>query len=537
MRCMLIDDDIPTVQVLTELIPWTAYGFNEVSQAHCVQDAQTLFDAGIPDLVICDIEMPRGSGIEMIQWIREQGYDCAFIFFTCHESFDFASTAISFNADSYLLKPLNQEKLEAAVMKAVGGLKWRRQMGEYQKFGMAWLKNKGLVEASFWTDILMATISPRLDLIQGEILKRELTIKTEQSYVLVLASVFLSEIDEKWNESTFRYAFANLSSEIMLLRLEYDRIVSYQKNSMLYVAVILDEDDTSQVQLEERAALLIQLMNEYLKCMGTCYISEAKPINELSGVKTELERMDHSNVMFRGKVHGQHTVFQREQPERYDLDTEMYTSLFIEREKAQIVNRLKKDLEQLVAKNQLHAETLQVIREDFLQVVYAILAKKNVQAHQLFTDQLAQQLYVKSEHSLFDFMKWAHLVTERTVETIKESQRSEGIVDKAMRYIHDNYTKDLNRDEVAASVFLTPDYLAKVFKQETGLTMKEYLNDYRIKAAKLMLIESRLSIGQIAMETGYETISYFSTVFKKLTGETPNAYRSRQSYDREKNGV
>ena len=61
MRCMLIDDDIPTVQVLTELIPWTAYGFNEVSQAHCVQDAQTLFAAGTPDLVICDIEMPRGS--------------------------------------------------------------------------------------------------------------------------------------------------------------------------------------------------------------------------------------------------------------------------------------------------------------------------------------------------------------------------------------------------------------------------------------------------------------------------------------------
>lgn len=80
MQCMLIDDDIPTVQVLREIIPWPSYGFTDVSQAHCVQDAQMLFAAGVPDLVICDIEMPRGSGIEMIQWIREQGYDCAFIF-------------------------------------------------------------------------------------------------------------------------------------------------------------------------------------------------------------------------------------------------------------------------------------------------------------------------------------------------------------------------------------------------------------------------------------------------------------------------
>lgn len=527
MQCMLIDDDIPTVQVLREIIPWPSYGFTDVSQAHCVQDAQMLFAAGVPDLVICDIEMPRGSGIEMIQWIRERGYDCAFIFFTCHESFDFASTAISFDADSYLLKPLNQEKLEAAVMKAVGGLRWRRQMGEYQKFGKAWLKNKGLVEAGFWTDILMATIAPRLDLIQGEILKRELTIRTEQSYVLVLISVFLSEIDERWNESTFRYAFANLSSEIMLLRLHYDRIVSYQKNSMLYVAVVMDEDYVSRTQLEERARLLIQLMNEYLKCMATCYISELQSIDELCGAKAELERMDHSNVMFRGKVHLQQEVFQRECQQRFDLDTVYYTSLFVEREKAQIVNRLKKDLEQLAAQQRLDAEMLYVIREDFMQVVYAILAQNHVQAHQLFTDRLAQQLYVKSEHSIFDFMKWAHLVTERTIETIKQNQRSEGIVDKAKRYIDEHYTRDLNREEVAASVFLTPDYLAKMFKQATGLTMKEYLNEVRIKAAKRMLIESQLSVGQIAMETGYDTISYFSTVFKKLAGETPNAFRAR----------
>ncbi|WP_258166610.1 helix-turn-helix transcriptional regulator [Paenibacillus sp. PCH8] len=394
---------------------------------------------------------------------------------------------------------------------------------------MSWLKNKGLVEASFWTDILTKMISPRLDLIQGEIQKRDLTIDVEQSYAMLLVSVYLSEIDERWNESTFRYAFSNLSSEIILRSLNYDRVVSYQKNNMLYVSVILDENDVSQAQLEERSRHLTQLMNQYLKCIATGYISEPKPITELAQVKADLERLDESNIMFRGKVHRQHTSFKNGEREKFDLDIQLYTSLFVEREKAQIVNRLKKDLEQLAHKNQLDAEMLHSIREDFLQVVYAILAKKNVQAHQLFRDSLAQQLFQKSENSIFDFMKWAHLITERTIETIKETLRSEGIVDKAKRYIHDNYDKDLNREDVAASVFLTPDYLAKVFKQESGLTMKEYLNQYRIEAAKRMLIESRMSIGQVAIETGYDTISYFSTVFKKLAGETPNAYRAKYS--------
>ncbi|MNJ56839.1 Bifunctional transcriptional activator/DNA repair enzyme AdaA [compost metagenome] len=118
-------------------------------------------------------------------------------------------------------------------------------------------------------------------------------------------------------------------------------------------------------------------------------------------------------------------------------------------------------------------------------------------------------------------------MTEVANETLKVTLRSEGVVERAKRFIHQNYNQDLSRDDVAASVFLTPDYLAKVFKHETGLTIKEYLNEYRIETAKRMLIESSASISTIAMNAGFDNISYFSTVFKKLTGEPPNAFRSK----------
>ncbi|GJM79790.1 hypothetical protein HMSSN139_22860 [Paenibacillus sp. HMSSN-139] len=127
---------------------------------------------------------------------------------------------------------------------------------------------------------------------------------------------------------------------------------------------------------------------------------------------------------------------------------------------------------------------------------------------------------------MFDFMKWAHLMTEKAIETLKETLQSESVVERAKRFIHENYHWDISRDDVAASVFLTPDYLSKTFKNETGMSIIEYLNAHRIEMAKRMLAERPVSIGTVAAESGFDNLSYFSTVFKKLTGVTPNAYRS-----------
>src|SRR5690554_2607174 len=101
MNCLLIDDDIPTIDVLRDVVDWQIFGVTTVQSAHNIHDAKLLFEYGIPDIIICDIEMPKGYGIDMIKWVRENDHDCAFIFFTCHESFEFASTAISFHADAY----------------------------------------------------------------------------------------------------------------------------------------------------------------------------------------------------------------------------------------------------------------------------------------------------------------------------------------------------------------------------------------------------------------------------------------------------
>ncbi|KWX70498.1 helix-turn-helix domain-containing protein [Paenibacillus jilunlii] len=526
MRCLLIDDDIPTVHALLGIVNWEEFGVTEVLTAYNIEEAKQIFNGGKPDLIICDIEMPRGSGMDMIQWAREHQYEGGFIFLTCHASFTFASQAILYNADSYLVKPLDKQELEAAVQKSIETLKKKALMGEYSKLGKAWLKNKDLVERGFWNDVLTAAISPRVHLIQSEAQKRELDVSVDTEYVLLLVSVPRSQIEREWDDSIFHYALTNLISEILTGQISAGRIIAYQADNVFYNAILV-ENGMDIRELQHSAEHIILMCRQYLKCTATCYFSEKAAVSGLSQIKTELEQLDESNIIFRGKVHHQNEPFHYDTTERFTLDMELFTMLFIQKEKVQIVNRLKKELETLAALNKLNSATLHSIREDFLQVVYSLLSRHQIGAHRLFAGEAAQQLAHNADSSVFDFMKWAQAVTDKTVDSIKEVLQSEGVVERAKRFIHENFRQDLSREDVAASVYLTGDYLAKVFKNETGQTVKEYLNDCRIKEAKQRLIESTASIGDIAMDTGFDTISYFSTVFKKLTGETPIAYRSK----------
>lgn len=526
MQCLLIDDDIPTVNVLNDFVDWDAFGISKITTAHNISDAKLLFEQSIPDIIICDIEMPKGTGLDMIKWVREHKYDCGFIFFTCHESFDFASTAISFNADAYVIKPFDKDKLETSLIKAIDVIKQRRELNEYSKYGQAWLKNRDLVEQGFWRDIMFATIPPRLDVIQSEMRKRDLDLHLEERYLLVITCVSKNDMEIEWNDNTFKYALHNLCSDVWFGTTDHSQIVTYKMEDVFYSALIIPELESIDV-VKEKCNKLIKQCRKLFRCTATSYLAEGNAIFQIAEAKIRLEEMDKKNIIYKGKVHDGKEHFIHSYSEPYSLDVALMNTLFIQGERVKIVHLLKKELELLASLNKLDVATIRAIHQDFVQVVYALLYKNNIQAHKLFSDEVAQQLAQSSNGSVFEFMKWANYVTNTTIDFLKLIIASEGVVEKAKRFIQEHYDQDLNREDIAAVVFLTPDYLAKRFKLETGLSVKEYLNEYRVKVAQEMLIHSKESISHIATQTGFDSLSYFSTVFKKVTGDTPNAFRAK----------
>jgi YesN/AraC family two-component response regulator len=112
-------------------------------------------------------------------------------------------------------------------------------------------------------------------------------------------------------------------------------------------------------------------------------------------------------------------------------------------------------------------------------------------------------------------------------EMNSENKKYHHYIEVAMDYIEENYSSYITLEHVAEEVYLNPVYLSHLFKKVTGVKFSEYLNDFRVKKATELLENSTLRIGEISTKVGYKDSRYFSEMFKKRMGLTPNEYRNK----------
>lgn len=108
--------------------------------------------------------------------------------------------------------------------------------------------------------------------------------------------------------------------------------------------------------------------------------------------------------------------------------------------------------------------------------------------------------------------------------------RKESLIQPAFDYIHDHYTEaDLEVSTLARLCNITPEYLRTLFHQSCGASPLSYINRLRMERAKELLDSGVLSVGEVALQSGYTDLSYFSRLFKKNTGYAPSEYKKRKS--------
>lgn len=99
------------------------------------------------------------------------------------------------------------------------------------------------------------------------------------------------------------------------------------------------------------------------------------------------------------------------------------------------------------------------------------------------------------------------------------------VVYRVMDYIKENCAKKISLDDIAKHVYLSRSYLSSIFKEETGENISAYITRARVEKSKILLLEGAMSLVDIASACGFEDQSYFTKVFKKLTGVSPKKYR------------
>jgi AraC-like DNA-binding protein len=105
-------------------------------------------------------------------------------------------------------------------------------------------------------------------------------------------------------------------------------------------------------------------------------------------------------------------------------------------------------------------------------------------------------------------------------------------IERAQRYIEDNLGKPLTLEEIAHAAFVSRAQLAQLFRQKTGTTVWQYITERRFEEAKTLLLESDISVFNIARLIGFPHASYFCTRFAQLHGCSPNEFRRRAQGDK-----
>ena len=119
----------------------------------------------------------------------------------------------------------------------------------------------------------------------------------------------------------------------------------------------------------------------------------------------------------------------------------------------------------------------------------------------------------------------------KVIETVDENALPSRMVEALDKYIRDNAGDDISNTEIGAIFGYHPFYVSRILKERKGMTLRQYIIAYRIKAAKRLLQFSARTVNEIAEELGFTDASYFTKVFKGEVGETPKEYRNRFKED------
>lgn len=527
MNLLLVDDDMAAVDGLLSMIDGNKLGLEHIFFAYSIRQAQGILLSNEVEILLCDIEMPNGNGLDLLEWLQDRGRDAVSLLLTSHANFQYAQRAVKLGTLDYLLKPISEEELERALIKAVQRAREKISLtatGEYARY---WNDNQTRLMEQFFREVLTATIPANQEEILRQAKKRHVRLPRDFGYLPVLiAAKGLTDEMAAWSRGDLEYALKNITGELLFPDGTEPIVVSLEP--IKFMAVLPDD----QGKIGDRQRLiapcrnLIEACNRHLHCNLSCYVGELVQPDGLHRQTEVLLEMERENVAYDNRVFLTGKERRERSPEvSLPMDT---LALQLSQGNAELVYRqITEYLDELVRKNALDGKVLEQVHHDFVQMVFSVLTQKGIQAHLLFQGEDSRRLSDKAILSVRAFTEWVRYMLEKASEYARVVEQSESMVEKARKYLENNLDQNLDRDDIAGYVCLNPDYLSRLFKKETGMSISEYVINARLKKAKELLQKTDISVSGIASMLGYANFSYFSTSFKKATGDTPVSYRKK----------
>ncbi|GBF74806.1 DNA-binding response regulator [Paenibacillus sp. 598K] len=525
---LLVDDEVHAVRGLQAGVVWDALGIERVYTAHSMRQAQEMFEQQRIDLMICDIEMPQGTGLELAAWVREAHPDTETIFLTCHSDFLYTKQAFKMNSFDYLLKPVDYAELETVIAHALEKISLDQERQQFQetlqRSAMLWEAHRPLRQERFWRDILEQRVRATSETIREHAARHNLPYRADSRFMPVYIRV------QRWNkpltereQKMLEYALQNAAAERLAGNDPESAIVPVGEAAWLAIA---------PSQAGERAADRLACARDYIAschqyfyCDLIVYIGPSAAVHQMAGVLDKLQQSERRNVTSTNEA-----LLLGETPGVGAAIHPPPVKEWAEWMKQGCKKRLLADVERYFNEvGEFDQERLYQVYQDVLQMIFYVLQLKGLHASDVFSERLLTDKPNAALRSIHTFREWVQYLIGTVMSRLHPEENNPSIVDRVKQYIDENLGElELSREEIANYVYLNPDYLTRLFKKETGISISDYLQQQRIKYAKGLLENTDQSVGEIAIAAGYSNISYFSTLFKKVAGLTPADYRKKQ---------
>ncbi|GAA0356340.1 response regulator [Alkalibacterium iburiense] len=505
-KVIIIDDDQKVCDGLERIIEKSSLNFTVVGKAQNGLDGYKLAKKENPDLVITDIYMPKSNGIEMIQALRNENIKSEVVILSGYAEFKHARDALRLNIRDYLSKPASRKTLISCLTEIDSHLssnsKESKDLMNFEKQIKTYSKN--IIEDLLQNSVKHLVNEKNLTTSQQRIINN-----WSQHYYLPIKFNFSldSELWIKYSNLMIHFGIDNILNEL------------FQPNQFNYYYVIIDASNFILFLESDDSSHLTDSSIHNIESIIT------DTLNKLFKTSFSSNRGEISNDWYKTIYSIQQLLSNFE----YDIDSDVILTInkkladAIKRMNIQEVKEIIIDFfEEIKVNNYLYVNEFNIALEIFTVFKYE-LDNINIDIYE----------YVEEDnllHTFLSFISWDDmkaffLTLIENVENepvFEDNIKHTKLVQEVIEYVDDNIQKRFTLNEIADELFISRNYLGKIFKEKMNMTFNEYVTKTRIEKARKKLITGDYMIYEVAHAVGFDNPAYFTSVFKRIMGYSPS---------------
>jgi len=536
MKALIVDDEKHVRDAIRLLVEWERYGIDEVFEAPEGESAIRIIEAERPDIVFTDMRMPVMSGVELLEWIHRHRPQAKTIVISGHDDFDFVRHTVKYGGMDYILKPIDEGELNEALAKAVQS--WHKE-NEARKQNQIRSIEINRIKPAYWDKLFSGLIEEAGKYESfAEHFEREFRVaaKPETGRTAVMSIDTLPRfIRDKFGShlDLLFFSLTNIANEV----LQRDRsgyAFRHWNSPHELVVVCWHSPET----LEDR----IRGINEGIRfVLGGSLDAGIGTMQPFPGglkdsYREALAALRQRNLL---ETPGRMLHYGAGQPQRFmplpfsRFEADFRSALLSARED-QIESVTDQWIAAIEPLSSITAEQMELWNHEYTVFKSRCIGEflpDEESASPLVPQDADSPIFPLDDSGRLSLRllrdEVARDLIRLSVVLAKLAQRERNIIRDIADYIERHYHEEMTLQHISDRFYLSREYISRRFKQEFGENISDYIARVRIEKAKQLLLSPNLRIAQIAEIIGYQDEKYFSKVFKKMVGQSPNEYRKK----------